>query len=147
MPATKAYLTVTWARSEMQNNSKNAKSSGHHQVYLRALLAAALFLQAVPASVVASSQRAIQDPTRPVAQGSTAVSQKAALQLQAVFLDEAGNRAVINGRMVRIGDSVASMRVQSIKQNKVRLINGDDVVQLQLRPNILSLPELEDQPI
>lgn len=72
------------------------------------------------------------DPTRPPAalvSAMPAQQPSAALQLQAIFRGAQGARAVLNGRSLRVGDSLAEARLLTINTNSV-LIERDGQRQL-----------------
>lgn len=97
-----------------------------------------------PTGASAAAQEPLRDPTRPVAYVKTETQKQSELRLQAIFLRESGHQAVINDRLVVVGDVIQNLRIRSISKNVVRLVDGDDVHELELRPTILSMPELED---
>lgn len=124
----------------MRNNDSKVKNGWSLGTVWR--LMQWILLAVAPATVHASNP--LQDPTRPASHSTRMVQGEASLQLQAVFLHEAGNRAVVDGRLIQVGDRIANMRVQSIAANKVRLVDGEKVREVTLRPKILSMPESED---
>lgn len=77
------------------------------------------------------------DPTRPPAavlptapQANVAVGNP--LQLQLIMYSEQGMQALINGQLLRVGDSIAKFRVQSINTEQVVLVSGSDRLQLDI---------------
>lgn len=121
------------------------KPSLHYAPLLHSpiILACAALLAGMAGSAATVANEPLLDPTRPLAYSSGESEEKSAPTLQAIFLRDSGHQAVIDGRIVDIGDAIGGMRVQSIGRNKVRLVNGEAVRELQLRPSILSTPESE----
>lgn len=111
--------------------------------HVKATLLTAIVLS-VHTGASAVAQAPLQDPTRPVAYTKAESQKQGELRLQAIFLRESGHQAVINGHLVGVGDVIQNLRVRAINKNKVRLVDGDDMRELELRPTILSMPELED---
>ena len=60
------------------------------------------------------------------------VIQKASLSLNGIAWDKEKPQAVINGRIVGVGDTVAGQRVVSIKQDRVILNDGVSNIELHL---------------
>jgi MSHA biogenesis protein MshK len=99
---------------------------------------------ASPLQLVFADAKELQDPTRPVTY--VAVGDEGdgptSLMVQAIFLRESGNQAVINGQLLQTGDSIAQSRIGKISHNAVQIISGDDIRVISLRSHILTTPEL-----
>lgn len=104
-------------------------------------LAGVLIAMALASS--AYSDAVLQDPTRPLVYSPSPGAAPSALTLQAVFLRDTGHQAVVNGRLVRVGDEVEGVRIKSIHRNKIFLVSDGKVRELELRPSILSTSETE----
>lgn len=96
------------------------------------------------AACFATAQPNIQDPTQPISYTKVESKGNDALILQAVFVRQSGSQAVINGRLMQVGDVVQNLRVRRIDRNGVQLASSDGLRRLELRPEILSTPERED---
>lgn len=96
-----------------------------------------------PMKALATSEPQLQDPTQPAAYTGAGRPEQPELVLQAIFLHDSGNRAVINGRLLGVGDVINQRRITRIYRNTIFIGNGDDVQVLQLRPSILSQPPSE----
>jgi MSHA biogenesis protein MshK len=109
-----------------------------------------LFLMIVglmsPFDVICADAKELQDPTRPVTYVAVGGDNDgpASLTVQAIFLRESGNQAVINGQLLQTGDSIAQSRIGKISHNAVQIISGDDIRVISLRSHILTTPELGD---
>ena len=74
----------------------------------------------------------LQDPTQP-ASFTPAASSDITLTLESVLLGPQRKVAVINGKIVAEGDSVAGAKVITIGKNSVRLRHRGQTVELVLR--------------
>jgi hypothetical protein len=89
----------------------------------------------------------LTDPTRPAnARSVTAAPQKAsALRLEAIFQSDGTNVAIVNGKVVRAGDSVGTARIDAVSPRGIRYTrdgrshtaNLDDKA-MQVRQNVVS---------
>lgn len=100
-------------------------------------------LAAAVASIVAVQARAaegLRDPTRPpgaaTARPVTAGDPESDLVLQSVLIAPERRSAIINGRLVIPGDSVAGYRVAGIAESEVVLASGGDLRTLRLFPAV-----------
>lgn len=99
---------------------------------MRSRLPLFLVLVLLPA---AASRAELADPTRPgYAVGSTqdAASPAAALTLSAVFISGDTRIAVVNGRRVRIGETVDGATVSRIERDRVSFTRGDRTFSISL---------------
>lgn len=89
----------------------------------------------------------VRDPMRPpVAPAAQAARAVAAPVLQAVF-HAAGRRvAVVNGRTVREGDTVAGLFVESIGTDSLRYRQGNRRGELRLGPSTSSIKQAAGTP-
>jgi len=81
--------------------------------------------------VLSSFCWSLQDPTRPVS-FTAAASADTALTLESILLGPARRVAVINGKVVAEGDSVAGATIVAINKNSVRLRHRGQAVELVL---------------
>ncbi len=100
--------------------------------------------------VLASSQlnalETLTDPTRPLVntQASKSNKNKAASnkekkkynQLQGIFLRKDGHRAVIDNKVLKVGDAINGYRVHRIFSRKVILLRGTSTKTLLLNPKV-----------
>ncbi|WP_341502855.1 hypothetical protein [Gallaecimonas sp. GXIMD4217] len=70
----------------------------------------------------------LPDPTRPSGQAPAGSAKAAQLKLSAII----GDRAVINGQALKVGDRLGRVRVLAIASNSVTLANGHSRWQLTL---------------
>ncbi len=83
-----------------------------------------------------ASAEALRDPTLPLSYRVTAAKEPK-LVLQAIYVRANGNQAVINGQLVRVGQSVENMRILDITKNKVSYRNSKGLTRnITLRENI-----------
>lgn len=107
---------------------------------IRAALPSALVLAALFASAAAGAA-VLRDPMRPPSMGSMASSwsERAPVpsgpRLQAIHFSTRGRTATIDGRRVRVGDSVGTARVAAITRSTVVLRDGSASRTLQLFPD------------
>jgi MSHA biogenesis protein MshK len=102
-----------------------------------------------------SGAQALSDPTRPpiptgapVADSGTRASGPA---LQSILLSPLRRLALINGRMVKVGDRVGNARVVAIDFDSVKLRRGDSISIMKLLPDVrkntpTSTPSVEPPP-
>ena len=111
----------------------------------RAALAATLLWAAPGISIAADGE--LLDPTKPPAaltapvvsgedEGEEAVSWK----LTATITTGRGNRAVINGHHVKVGDTVRDAEVLSIRPGQVQLRGGDEIFTLTIVTDSIRRP-------
>jgi MSHA biogenesis protein MshK len=82
----------------------------------------------------------IQDPTRPlnfVAAKTQHQTQEQDLKLQAIILGQGRSEAVINGRHLRLGDTVERAKILSIHPGRVVYERGGVQAELWLRPPLI----------
>jgi len=77
-----------------------------------------------------NSAFSFMDPTRPSSHVDRAGPQK--YQLESTLVSASRAVAVINGRVVTVGDFVGNNKIMSISKNKVTLTNGQHLVDLTL---------------
>lgn len=99
--------------------------------------ALAASLAAVLASASLHAAEPLPDPTRPPASARVDARPAApvrdeALVLHAIFHADDRRIAVINGRRVRVAESIGDARVLAIEIDRVRLRRGDEIVELEL---------------
>lgn len=104
-----------------------------------------------PAVAVAGDPAApaeeLVDPTRPVAfvasQNGPRQAEKK-LQLQAIYVGEKRREAVINGRTVKVGDTVEQVKILAIGPGRVSYAKNGTQGELVLLPRVLQPVQGED---
>ncbi|GEM_PF-2636252 len=76
------------------------------------------------------SNAELRDPTRP--EGVVPAHSAGALVLNAIIISKDNRAAVINGRIMHVGDFFLTVQVVSIEPNKVELIGPDGKISLVL---------------
>lgn len=95
-----------------------------------------MLLASVPISHAGEQREKLRDPTEPLG----FVTQKAAqskLELQAVFIRGNTREAVINGKRVKVGDSIGGATVLSIDEKSVAYRRHGSSVRLHLRDSVI----------
>jgi MSHA biogenesis protein MshK len=89
----------------------------------------------------------IEDPMRPPQGAPSAAPARstATFKLSSTFIARDERRAVVNGKTVRVGDTVAGARVDAIEPALVRLRRGDQVMVVRLLPTRVKQPATEKQ--
>jgi len=83
----------------------------------------------------AASRAELPDPTRPsyvIGSAQDAGSPAAALTLSAVFISGDTRIAVVNGRRVRVGETVDDATVSRIERDRVSFTRGDRTFSVSL---------------
>lgn len=96
----------------------------------------AIALSAAMASAFAQQMR---DPTRPpsfVAPAGTAAVRESDLVLQTVLISTERRAAIINGRLLRLGENIAGMQLMSISESEVQLRGRGESRTLHLFPAV-----------
>jgi MSHA biogenesis protein MshK len=110
-------------------------AGGVMQQGIRYLLTA-FALTAVAADTFAQQLR---DPTRPpsfVAPAGTAAVRESDLVLQTVLISPERRAAIINGRLLRLGENIAGMQLMSISESEVQLRGRGESRTLHLFPAV-----------
>lgn len=104
-----------------------------------AMIALSLLLNLVAQSQVDAA--AIKDPTKPPShlfaltpKTAKAKHKDQTLNLTSIYLSSLGNSAIINGRRVKTGDTVADARVIRIELNGVRMYRNGSKFKVSLVP-------------
>ncbi|MGB5353169.1 MAG: hypothetical protein WBN32_06105 [Woeseia sp.] len=81
---------------------------------------------------VASAE--LQDPTRPsyAVAGAVVEASSGALHVSAIFISGERRIAIINGRRLRVGETVNGAIVSKIEQDRVSFVRGDEVFAVSL---------------
>lgn len=82
----------------------------------------------------------LNDPTRPIGvliKQSTESKKQASITLNAIFNRGSDSSAIINGQLLRVGDSYAGMRVLNISKDRVVLLNNNEQLVLSMYPSIV----------
>ncbi len=89
----------------------------------------------------------IEDPMRPPQGAPSAAPARsaAAFKLSSTFIARDERRAVINGKTVRVGDTIAGARVDAIEPALVRLRRGDNIMVVRLLPTRVKQSATEKQ--
>lgn len=100
------------------------------------LLAAAIGMACAAARPVSAESdfSALPDPTRPIAAGES--DDVRVRGLTSIRITSRGRQAVIDGRTVTIGDTVAGGVIQDIRPDEVILKDGGRVSTLRLMPEL-----------
>jgi hypothetical protein len=115
-----------------------------HVIALALLLAGLVFAGFVPTAAAE-----LNDPTRPPAgfveraasgEATALASPPAPLELSALFLMGDSPYAVLDGQVVRVGDSLPAGRVIRIDEHGVRLKTPAGTRQLELLPEVKKTP-------
>ena len=102
-----------------------------------------------------SGAQALSDPTRPpIPTGAPVAAPRAGASgpvLQSILLSPLRRLALIDGRMVKVGDRVGSAEVVAIDFDSVRLRRGDSISVMKLLPDVQknspkSTPSVEPSP-
>lgn len=84
---------------------------------------------------IANSASANQDPTKPLNanfQSSTNTAKKSRLVLQSIIQGNGKPRAIINGKMMKVGAYISGYKLVSITKNSVLLVSAERELQLPL---------------
>lgn len=128
----------------MKNNWGKCVSS--RLVRWRFLLVMSLVLLSVCIQAVAATQlnEEIADPTKPASFGANDVNsrkksdkQQQDFKLSSILLSPRRRMAIINGKLLYIGDEIAGAYVIAIDKDSVVLQGVGGVVNLQLLPNVV----------
>jgi MSHA biogenesis protein MshK len=96
---------------------------------------------------VAKAMQGLVDPTRPVAFVAPAGGLREGerkLQLQAIYVGEMRREAVINGRTVRVGDTLEQAKILAIGPGRVSYSKNGNEGELVLLPRVLQPVQGED---
>lgn len=82
----------------------------------------AIFLLSMSLPFVAIADAGLKDPTRPLSYQDVVSSAKQELKLQAIFFQSSGeSSAIINGRLLGVGQELSQWQVVSISKEEVQL--------------------------
>ena len=108
----------------------------HGQYRFKRLAAAALILCALGSAGLRAGE--LMDPTRPTSEGIGAVGGRhSGWILESTFVSPARRTALVNGRIVRVGERVNGATVQSIQPYEVRLVKGRRTIVLRMVPKMV----------
>jgi MSHA biogenesis protein MshK len=103
--------------------------------------AASLAVLALLAVLAPAWAQGLTDPTRPPnAVADPAQDAGGGTQLQSVLISQGRRRAIINGNMVALGDTVGEAKVVKITETEVVLQKGSETEVLKLYPAVDKQP-------
>jgi MSHA biogenesis protein MshK len=77
----------------------------------------------------------LADPTRPATtRAATRVERTETLRLEAIMRSADGNVAIVNGKVVRVGDRIGSTRIEAIEQDGIRYMRDGQSRTMRLQP-------------
>jgi MSHA biogenesis protein MshK len=100
---------------------------------------ALLFLCATVLAPQGAYGQQLRDPTRPpvfMVPGGPAAARESDLVLQTVLISPERRAAIINGQLLRLGESIAGMQLMSISEGEVQLRGRGESRTLHLFPAI-----------
>ena len=103
--------------------------------YLNILFSSALLCISLPGIAADISK----DPTQPPAGLSSMTATQPStspLQVQAITINKKQRYAMINGDMVKVGDTVSAGRIVQITENGIWIKSGNEVTHLPMLPNV-----------
>ena len=103
--------------------------------YLNILSISALLCISLPGVAADISK----DPTQPPAglnSMTTTETSTSPLQVQAITINKKQRYAMINGDMVKVGDTVSAGRIVQITENGIWIKSGNEVTHLPMLPNV-----------
>lgn len=108
------------------------------------LLYLVLLVTPLLANTAAGAGEAVElrDPTRPLG-FRVAEASRPELKLQALFQRASGAEAIVNGQSVRVGDTVAGAKIESISRSGIMYSWQGQRQALTLRP---SMPGIKENP-
>lgn len=103
--------------------------------YLNTISISALLCMSLPAVAAGISN----DPTQPPADLSSisaAETRASTSQIQSITINKKQRYAMINGDMVKVGDTINAGRIVQITENGVWVKSGNEVSHLPMFPNV-----------
>ncbi|WP_448549031.1 hypothetical protein [Thalassotalea fusca] len=93
-----------------------------------------LFVISCTMLLFSASSFAQSDPTRPLGlvSGGQQIVQKGALRLESIIHREQGKTAIVNGQMVKVGDTFGAYQVRAIGDKSITLESPERAVTLNL---------------
>ncbi len=92
----------------------------------------------------ANADIVLRDPTRPLDEGPKIAQveneQPAQLSLDSILISEHRRHAVVNGQRLRLGDSLAGLKVVKIEHNSIVLADSERLIRLQLGNGAIKKP-------
>ncbi|WP_448565557.1 agglutinin biogenesis protein MshK [Thalassotalea ganghwensis] len=84
-----------------------------------------------------------RDPTQPLSKSLTSklTQQKKTLKLESIINQGQQKIAIINGRLLKVGDVIAQYRIKEINQNKVILATAENQIELSLFRQVVASPQ------
>jgi hypothetical protein len=85
-----------------------------------------LLLAMLAARTWGAAPEALTDPTRPALAGAThaALAEASSVHVQAIFIRPGLCVAIVNGRLVRAGDRIASVLIEAVTPTGVRYLQA-----------------------
>jgi len=103
------------------------------------LVLSSVLMSVLLSPLASGDEVSLRDPTKPLSY-ATKVPGSEALILQAVYLSSHRREAIVNGKVLKVGDWVGGAQVEKIESKKIVVRRNGQQRTLSLRPSIINTP-------